>query len=166
MNVPFYPAPDIADYLLRVGTSDLELIYLPQDKLLYSDRTFHDLFHAMDVLVESKWNRTDSLPWDFRAGHRGWLSAEETVNSTPVHVIILHYESLERERRFKDPNVAHEGMESGDSREALYKHKFHDVLASLADYGVQRESIHFRLTFRTPQPVSGVPRRDCRCSLQ
>lgn len=62
MNVPFYPAPKTADYLLQVGTSNLELIYLPLDELLYSDRTFHNLFHAMDVLIESKWNRTDSLP--------------------------------------------------------------------------------------------------------
>ncbi|KAL8978264.1 MAG: hypothetical protein Q9205_006111 [Flavoplaca limonia] len=116
LNAPFFPAPEVADYLLGTGTSELELIYLPQDAQVYKDQDFRTLFDSMAAFVECQGNRIDTPPWDFRSGHRAWV-LEETDDFMPVHAIILHYESSEGERRFKDPDVAHEGMLLGEHPE-------------------------------------------------
>ncbi|KAL8990300.1 MAG: hypothetical protein Q9169_008156 [Polycauliona sp. 2 TL-2023] len=148
LNVPLFPAPQIADYLYISGTLELELLYLPQNTQPYKEPALKRLFESMTDFVDSQVYRIDTPPWDFHSGHRGWLL--ETLDSTPVHVIMLHYESLEAEQRFKDPNIAHRGMLQDISPESLYQRKFLDVLPGLADHGVQRESFHFRLNFRAP----------------
>ncbi|KAL9037486.1 MAG: hypothetical protein Q9180_003686, partial [Flavoplaca navasiana] len=171
LNIPLFPAPELPqDYLLPTGTFDLELLHLPQDTRLHTDRTFDTLFRRMTVFLESQIDR-NTPPFDFHSGHRGWLwdkeTKEVTIKSIPVHVIILHYSSLEGERRFKDPNVAHKGMLRYQERsESLYQRYYLDVLADLEPYGVRRESVHFRLNRWTPNVAcTATYNRQC-CSMQ
>ncbi|KAL8856349.1 MAG: hypothetical protein Q9178_007040 [Gyalolechia marmorata] len=161
LNVPLFPQPHFG-IKLGIGSFELELLYLPQQTQFYKDRMFHHLFDNITQFVERQGNRIDSLPYDFRSGHHGWLSDEETLESVPVHIILLQYESLEAERHFKDPNA----VQSPRNPEKLYQHRFLDPLAGLADYGVQRESLHFRLNFRALQPVYSTPRDDRCCTIQ
>ncbi|KAL8658852.1 MAG: hypothetical protein Q9226_000742 [Calogaya cf. arnoldii] len=167
LNAPLFPAPRTPHYLLGAGTFELELLYLPPDACLYRDLTFSCLFSAMSVFLESQINRFDTPPWDFHSGHRGWLFDEESLDSVPVHVIILHYSSLEGERRFKDPAIAHEGMSPYQDRpESLYQRLYLDKLAGLALYGVRRESVHFRLNLWKPDRVSLIQRYGQLCTIQ
>ncbi|KAL8991620.1 MAG: hypothetical protein Q9169_007815 [Polycauliona sp. 2 TL-2023] len=161
LNVPFFPAPRITDYLLGVGTLELELLYMPQFTQPNVEWNFRTSFYSLTAFVESQHDRIDGPPWDFRSGHRGWLL--ETQDSTPIHVIILNYESLEAEHRFKDPDVAHKGMIQPFDAQDLYQRKFLDVLASLTIYGVKRESLHFRLNFRTTEVLT---KQNCSCIIQ
>ena len=167
LNVPLFPAPQTPqDYLLKTGTFDLELLHLPRDTQLHKDRRFRELFKTMTLFVESQIDRYCPQPWDFHSGHRGWLCDEDTLGTIPVHVIILHYPSLESERRFKDPNLAHKGMFLyGDHPERLYQDRYLDVLADLATYGVQRESIHFRLKVWRPHRSSTIPKSSSCCTI-
>ncbi|KAL8894395.1 MAG: hypothetical protein Q9192_004358 [Flavoplaca navasiana] len=172
LNVPLFPAPELPqDYLLSTGTFELELLHLPQDTRLHTDRTFDTLFRRMTVFLESQIDRCDTPPFDFHSGHRGWLWDEETkegtIDSTPVHIIILHYSSLEGERRFKDPNVAHKGMlRYQDGSESLYQRYYLEVLADLEPYGVRRESVHFRLKRWTQDVASTATNYRHCCSMQ
>ncbi|KAL8684700.1 MAG: hypothetical protein Q9224_006179 [Gallowayella concinna] len=167
LNIPLYPALRARDDQLPDATFELELLYLPNDTRLLNDRVFGALFCAMTPFVISEDNRPHPPPCDFEAGHRGWLLDDKSMDSMPVNVILLHYPSLEGERRFKDPAVPHRGMLQGlDHPERLYQQKFLDVLAGLAGYGVQRETIHFRLNSWKPTTISNSPRHAACCTIQ
>ncbi|KAL8890669.1 MAG: hypothetical protein Q9192_005839 [Flavoplaca navasiana] len=146
LNVPLFTAPEPREDQLGTATFDLELLFVPRNPHLYDDPTFIPLFRNLDTFVESQ-DDFGRSPSDFQIGHRGWLLDEVTFNSLPVHIIILHYPSLQSERRLKDPNVAHEGMPAHmDHPESLYQRYYLDTLAKLAAYGVERESLHFCLS--------------------
>ncbi|KAL8928649.1 MAG: hypothetical protein Q9172_000864 [Xanthocarpia lactea] len=162
LNVHLFPEPHF-NIILGRGSFELELLYLPQQTQFYEDRKFRDLFRIITQFVEIQGNRLDSLPRDFHDGNNGWLFDEETLESVPVHIILLEYDSLEAERRFKDPNAAQSPQ---GNPEKLYQRSFLDPLAGLAEYGVQRESLHFRLNFRTPLPVYSIERDDRCCTIQ
>ncbi|KAL8817180.1 MAG: hypothetical protein Q9223_003935 [Gallowayella weberi] len=167
LNIPLHPALQPPDYQLRDGTFELELLHLPHNTRLLNDRAFSALFCAMTPFVESEDNRIDSTPSDFKSGHRGWLLDDQSIEPALVNAILLHYSSLEAERRFKDTTVPHNGMlRYQDHPESLYQRKFIDVLAGLAEYGVQRESFHFRLKRWEPDPIPSVPRRTTCCTIQ
>lgn len=168
LNASLFPAPHTPQYyLLEAGIFELELLYLPQDTQLHKDRTFNSLFCGMTAFLESHNYRFDGMPFDFHSGHRGWLLDEKILESMPVHVVILHYPSLEGEKRFKDPNIAHQVMlHYLDQPESLYQRQYLDVLADLAGYGVQRESIHFSLGMWKPERPSTVSKQGCCCTVQ
>lgn len=167
LNVTLFPAPEPRDDLLGDATFELELLHLPLDTRVYDDPTFRSLFGAITTLAELHSNRIHPPPCDFHSAHRGWLLDEETLDSMPVHVMILHYPSLESERRFKDSNVLHEGLLLyQDSPESIYQRNFLDTLASLTSYGVQRESLHFRLNLWKPDTGSTTPKQVRCCTIQ
>ena len=162
LNVPLFPEPHF-NIILGRRSFELELLCLPQETQFYEDRKFRDLFRKITQFVEIQGNRLDSLPRDFRNGYNGWLFDEETLESVPVHILLLQYDNLEAERRIKDPNAAQSPQ---GNPEKLYQRSFLDPLAGLADYGVQRESLHFLLNFRTPLPDYSAPRDGRCCTIQ
>ncbi|KAL8881428.1 MAG: hypothetical protein Q9198_001371 [Flavoplaca austrocitrina] len=164
LNVPLFTAPEPREDQLRSATFDLELLFVPRNPHLYDDPTFLPLFRNLDTFVESQ-DDFGRSPCDFRIGHRGWLLDEGTFNSLPVHIIILHYPNIESERRFKDPNVTHQGMPAYmDHPESLYQRCYLDTLSRLAAYGVDRESLRFCLSLWRSDEDLPV-RRSSRCCI-
>ncbi|KAL8871009.1 MAG: hypothetical protein Q9174_003073 [Haloplaca sp. 1 TL-2023] len=157
-NVPLFLAP--INVLVEEGTFELELLFLPRD--VSQDDTFHRLFGTLNDFVETNGNRFDLPPWDLRASHHGWLLDDDSLDFQPVHVILLYFESMESERRFKNPPADYALGYPKD----YYKRNLLDTVAALSKYGVTRESLHFLLRFQVPPPYFPSKKAHRCCLIQ